>query len=39
VDFADRDIRHPSRSGVVLGLVKKQELRRKRIEGRWAYRR
>ncbi len=24
-------------SGVVLGLVKKQELRRKKIEGRWAY--
>jgi hypothetical protein len=24
-------------SGVVLGLVKKQELRRKRIDGKWAY--
>ncbi len=24
-------------SGVVLGLVKKKELRRKRIDGRWAY--
>jgi hypothetical protein len=24
-------------SGVVLGLVKKQELRRKKIDGKWAY--